>query len=194
MKRSTPLKRTSALKSDPAKTRAFIERGRGGFPRSRAATPPSDFRDNAGRLIPTQPKRAARKRRKPLRGPTDRERSEAWAKGKRPCAVCGAAAHRSHGHHIVTQQKLRQVAAARSVASELDGWASAPVIDFERIRWDRRNRLWLCERHHAAHHSRAKPITWGVLQEHAPKVFQFAAELGLTPWLERTYPRNEARP
>lgn len=39
MKRGGPLKRTSALTSDSAKRQAFIERGRGGFPLSRAAAP-----------------------------------------------------------------------------------------------------------------------------------------------------------
>ncbi len=115
------------------------------------------------------------KRAAALHGPTDREKSEAWATGKRPCAVCGAAAEHSKGHHIVTQQRLR------AVAKQLD-------LDVERIRWDRRNRLWLCPRHHDAHHSRMKPIGRTVLRQHAPKVFQFARELGLLPWLERTYP------
>ncbi len=115
-------------------------------------------------------------RRKPLRGPTDRERSEAFATGKKPCVICNAAAIHSKAHHIITQQELRKVALRLG-------------RDLESIRWDRRNRLWLCERHHTAHHSRMKPITWAVLEQHAPKVFQFARELGLTPWLERTYPR-----
>ncbi len=119
-------------------------------------------------------------------GPSERERSAAWARGKKPCAVCGGAV--TYGHHIITQQKLRQVVAARTMAAALDPYATAPVPRLDRVRWDARNRLWLCERHHLAHHARTKPVAWSVLQEHAPKVFQFAAELNLIPWLERTYP------
>lgn len=124
-----------------------------------------------------QGKSLARKARKQI----DRQASEAWARGakSKPCAVCGAAG--VHAHHVITQQKLRQVAAQNG-------------LDFERLRWDKRNRLPLCPRHHAAHHARTHPIPWVVLEQHCPKVFQLARELGLLWWLEQTYPqaRSEA--
>ena len=69
------------------------------------------------------------------------------------------------------------------------GGTNAPVPKLERILWDQRNRLWLCERHHRAHHARTHPIARHILEQHAPKVFQFAVELGLLPWLERMYPK-----
>lgn len=105
----------------------------------------------------------------------ERQASAAWARGVRtkPCAVCGALG--SQGHHIITQQQLRQV-------------AKTLQVDFERLRWDTRNRLPLCPRHHAAHHARTHPVPWSVLEDAAPKVVQFARELGLVYWLERTYP------
>jgi hypothetical protein len=137
-------------------------------------------------------KRAELKRRKPLeRGPgpkrsrkplkvrhrrvIDRQASEAWARSvqAKRCAVCGAAG--VQGHHIVYQQHLRRV--ARKLG-----------VDVDRLLWDKRNALPLCERHHTAHHNASYRITADVLRRHAPKVFQFAREVGLLPWLERTYP------
>lgn len=126
-------------------------------------------------------KRTSLKRRTPLkqqrqaRARIDRQAAEAWAKGARskPCVICGS--RQVQGHHIITQQKLREVAIATG-------------RDFERLRWDARNRLSLCSRHHAAHHNRSHPIPWQVMHAHAPKAVQFARELGLVWWLERTYP------
>jgi hypothetical protein len=92
--------------------------------------------------------------------------------------MCGAKAG-VQGHHVITQQQLR------IAASELNK-------DFERLRWDTRNRLPLCARHHAAHHSAFHRIPRDVLEKACPKVFQFARELGLEWWLERTYGDQEA--
>lgn len=111
-------------------------------------------------------------------GPSERERAAAWATGKKPCAVCRADAACSKAHHIITRQRLRRKAREMGV-------------DPERLLWDTRNRLWLCDRHHAAHHARSKPIGWTVLEQHAPKAFQFAEEVESTLWLERTYPKSD---
>lgn len=128
------------------------------------------------------------KARAPVKRSIDRMASEAWAKGVRgkPCAVCGAK-QRVSGHHIVTQQLLRRI------AQQTD-------LDFERVRWDARNRLPLCERHHEAHHSRARPVAlWRVLLA-APKLMQFVRELDraldgepVAAFIDRTY-RNEPGP
>jgi hypothetical protein len=120
---------------------------------------------------PTSLKRA----RRPPRSPSEIEAAAAWAKGvkAKPCALCGAKG--VDAHHIITKQKLREVAAA-------DG------LDVQSLLWDHRNRLALCRRHHEAHHSRMHPVPWTVLEQHAPKVFQFAREIGVLPWLERNYP------
>ena len=79
MKRGGPLKRTTALTSDPVKRAAFIERGRGGLTRTRKPL---------GRAAPT-----------PLlpgeRGWTQR----VFALYGRRCVVCGRKA--VHAHHAV---------------------------------------------------------------------------------------------
>jgi hypothetical protein len=100
---------------------------------------------------------------------------EAWARRARSktCAVCGAASPR--GHHIITQQQLRLTATEHG-------------LDFARLRWDTRNLLPLCDRHHAAHHNRTHPVPRSLLVSGCPKVFQFARELGLVWWVERVYP------
>lgn len=122
--------------------------------------------------------------RRPLttkhRAVIDRQASEAWAKGVRskPCVRCGA--WHAQGHHILSQQALRRR------AKELG-------IDAQSILWDERNRLALCPRCHAAHHLYAKRITRAMLEQHAPKVAQFARELGLDWLLDRDYPPTTER-
>lgn len=103
------------------------------------------------------------------------ERAKAWAthaRGKR-CVVCGAA--RPRGHHIVTQQKIRELA-----KGDEELW--------QRWRWDTRNQLALCDRHHMAHHNRHRPVTWQEMLAYQPKALQFARELKVEWWLEATYP------
>jgi 5-methylcytosine-specific restriction endonuclease McrA len=109
-----------------------------------------------------------------VKGTIDREASEAWARHarKKRCVVCGAKG--AKGHHIITQQQLR------IAATELDR-------DYESLRWDLRNLLPLCERHHTAHHSRAHVLDLLIVLEHAPKVAQFARELDLFWYLQREY-------
>lgn len=110
--------------------------------------------------------------------PMNRQAASAWAhraRGKR-CVICGAA--RPRGHHIVYQQILRREHPDR----------------YEDIRWDYRNLLPLCDRHHAMHHSRAKAIPLSIVLVAQPKVVQFARELDLVWWLSRTYPKREWPP
>jgi hypothetical protein len=82
-----------------------------------------------------------------------------------------------HGHHIITQQQMRKQCAMLE-------------LDFERYRWDKRNLLPLCERHHARHHSKIWPISIALVFAHAPKVLQVARELECEWWLSREYPVN----
>lgn len=97
----------------------------------------------------------------------------------KPCAVCGR--RPSFGHHVIDQEELRKLARSRG-------------LDVDRLLWDERNRLPVCEGCHHAHHRwllRSSPtgrIPRAVLRRHCPDVFAFAASLGLEWWLEREYP------
>jgi hypothetical protein len=92
------------------------------------------------------------------------------------CTVCGAQG--CDPHHIVTETRCRER------ARELG-------LDETRVAWDLRNRLWVCRRHHSAHHNASKRLTWELLERKAPKVFQFVRELDLEPWLKRRYPKSQ---
>jgi hypothetical protein len=131
-------------------------------------------------LRPGKPPRRQAPLRRRFRRQIDRQASEAWARGIRAktCAVCGKRCGTVQGHHVLYQQWLRQVARERG-------------LEFEQLRWDKRNRLPVGERCHGAHHSARRRITRDVLRRHAPKVFQMARELGLTGRLEATYPEND---
>lgn len=123
---------------------------------------------------------------KPRRELIDRIASEGWAKGARvkPCARCGRKRGPVRGHHIIYQQELKRI------AHDLG-------LSYERLRWDDRNRMPLCDPCHERHHSAMSRIPMAVVREAAPKATQFAAELdrqyedGRSPaiaFLERTYP------
>lgn len=103
-----------------------------------------------------------------------RQRPEAWQRAARRlrCIICGAP--RPRGHHVITQAELRKHV--------------RDPEDYERLRWDRRNLLALCDEHHVAHHSRQRPVSIQELSAHAPGALVFADELGLRWWIERTYP------
>lgn len=124
-------------------------------------------------------KRSPMKRRPGVKHQIDRQASEAWAKAARTktCALCKAKG--VEGHHVITQQQLK------AWAREQDryGWQEL----FERVRWDRRNLLPLCQRHHDAHHNASHRLALRIVREACPKIDQFARELGLGWWLERTY-------
>lgn len=127
------------------------------------------------------------KARAPVRKVIDRAASEAWAKAARTkrCAVCGARI--VHGHHLIYQQQLRRIAVDLG-------------IEYERVRWDRRNLLALCDRHHSAHHSGAHRVVSTIVLAGAPKFGQFVRELdrqyedGREPvaeFVRRTYPQAD---
>lgn len=117
------------------------------------------------------------KRRRKALTLAQRDRATGWHHGiGKTCAVCGNTYNRDcEAHHIVRVQTLRKQAAKLG-------------LDLDRIRWDNRNRLPVCDVCHQRHHSRFRPIPMRVLREHAPKVFQFARELKLGHVLEREYP------
>lgn len=133
-------------------------------------------------------RRTPMKKRPSVNRVIDRQASEAWAWGARskPCAVCGVTAG-VEGHHVVYQQTLRKVA-------QMTG------LEFDRLRWDTRNRLPLCARHHQAHHVGRLRVPLEVVLEHAPKLMQFVRELdrahdGCEPvscFIERTYKQRMA--
>lgn len=117
---------------------------------------------------------APKRRPRPPRSARARAASGAWVVGLGPCAVCGSTRGIA-GHHVVTQQELGHVAAEQG-------------RDLDRLLWDQRNRLALCEGCHAAHHSRARPVPLTILFHRCPGVFDFAEEIDRSWWLERTYP------
>jgi heterodisulfide reductase subunit C len=111
---------------------------------------------------------------------TDSEAARAWVRRARcmRCVICGERGPR--GHHIITQQLLRRTALSKG-------------LDLEAIRWDQRNLLALCDRHHAAHHAKMPAIALSIVLMHQPKVLAFASELGLVWWLSREYPHLSTR-
>lgn len=125
---------------------------------------------------PRKPLKASRR----VKAIIDKQAAEAWAKAARSkrCVLCRA--NFASGHHIISQQQLKANAQANS-------------RDLERIRWDRRNLLPLCQRCHGRHHSRMRPVTLQELRRYAPKVFQFAREIGELAWLQRMYPKVNER-
>jgi hypothetical protein len=54
---------------------------------------------------------------------------------------------------------------------------------------DKRNRLALCRDHHEAHENRSRPVPRRLLPA---SVFEFAAELDLTWYLDRHYAEEQA--
>lgn len=113
--------------------------------------------------------------RRARRDPVTVLAASSWKAGVATAACVMCAARPVHGHHIVTQQEIRK-AAARTGG------------DVDELLWDQRNRLALCADCHASHHARSHPIPFNVLLTHAPASLEFASELGLDWWIERTYP------
>ncbi len=89
--RRTSLKRTAALNADPAKVAAFIQRGRGGFPRSREAP----LRRVV--ILGDKANRPAR-----AKVPSD-ARHEALARTHGVCVTCPARAVQVH--HVLPRSK-----------------------------------------------------------------------------------------
>lgn len=121
-------------------------------------------RSTAGRRPPSRPARSDQAK----------AGSAAWKVGLGPCAMCGST-HGVQGHHAITRQELRHVAAEQG-------------LDADTLLWDLRNRLALCEDCHASHHARSHPVPLTVLFNYCPDVFDLADEIDRSWWLERTYP------
>jgi len=119
------------------------------------------------------PKRGRRRPRQKL----DVEAAAVWGANNlgEPCAVCGGGCGPVQGHHALSQQWLRNVARTRG-------------LDYEGLRWDLRNRLWVGRDCHSRHHLAVLRIPRSVL---APEVFEMAEELGLLVRLENTYPEGD---
>jgi hypothetical protein len=121
-------------------------------------------------------------------GATDSELAGAWIASVAPsgarCAVCGAR-RQIQGHHVLSQQVLRHLAQENGLN----------LAERERLRWDPRNGLAVCQRHHDHHTLAVRRIPRSALPA---SVFEFADELdgryyggGRAPMrsrLDREYP------
>lgn len=100
----------------------------------------------------------------------EREQRDAWASNLGPCMICPAegaeCAGPVQGHHAIDKRALKR-------------------RGLHRYLWDLRNRVPVCEWRHEQHTTRVKPIPRGLLPA---SVFEFAAELGLSWWVDRFYP------
>lgn len=92
-----------------------------------------------------------------------------WRRDLGPCVVCpfegGECAGSVQGHHVVSREALRK----------------RGLLAYE---MDLRNRLSVCERRHSQHTNKFKAIPREVLPA---SVFEFAAELGFSYYLDRHY-------
>lgn len=185
MKRGQPLKRKTALKSDPAAVREFVQRGRGALKRS--ATAPSDFRDNDGHPITIRPApqpRPALSDTLRARATLKRKRKIAHYRGSRAkwnkrtrtsvCAMCGSPIGIT-GHHVIALEVLKR----EGVDATL--W------------YDVRNHLPLCwepspERCHQRHELHVRRVPRDVVLAGAPHALVFANEVGLLHIFDREYP------
>lgn len=120
------MKRNKPLRADPAKVRAFVQRGRGGLERS-------GFRRSAAKAL------AAKREVRALEGPLDPAewRRQVFEASGRRCVVTGtrardAADDRFHAHHPVSQDALRR----RGLYGRL---------------WDPRNGVLVAEEIHMGH-------------------------------------------
>lgn len=80
-------------------------------------------------------------------------------------------------HHCVRDQVLERLAGPRRF-----GW------DYQAVRWDVRNRLWVCRECHATHTDHAPLIPIWKLPM---RVFEFARELQIEWVLEREYAHEQ---
>lgn len=166
------MERKKPLRADPAKVRAFLQRGRGALKRTDSLTR-SGF--------------SAKRKVAPIEGPlTPAEwRRQVFAASGGRCTVTGARARdaddrRFHAHHVLAADSLRK----RRLFAYV---------------WDARNGLWIAELPHMAHeHSGGEHR---IAREHLPaSAWLFAAELDAlagTEWatakLEREYPASGSR-
>lgn len=84
------------------------------------------------------------------------------------------------GHHVVTQQKLRQVAKDRGLSFDEEN----------ALVWDVRNGVPASARRHDRHHSYHERVTREELARHFPEVLEFVAEYELGAWFDRFYPEE----
>ena len=110
--------------------------------------------------------------RRPRRKPAGAIMADLWRDGLGPCAMRGTTACSGplQGHHVIEKRALRR----RGLDEHL---------------WDKRNRMSLCDHHHAQHTVAHKRIPYDLVPASA---LEFADELGLTYLIERYYPREEA--
>lgn len=92
-----------------------------------------------------------------------------WYAGEAACEICpqegGVCDGPVQRHHAIDRQALRH-------------------YEFVEHMWDLRLRVDVCERRHAAHTTRRKPIPLALLPQ---SVFEAANEIRMEWWLERTY-------
>lgn len=95
-----------------------------------------------------------------------------WRDGMGACALVGTTVCSGplQGHHVVERRALKR----RGLEEHL---------------WDKRNRMSLCERHHARHTTAVERIPYSAVPAEA---HEFAAELGLTYLIDRYYKKEEA--
>jgi hypothetical protein len=131
-----------------------------------------------GRNGPTLCARCARNERPPAAA-FDVASARAWREAARAgiCVMCGSR-QGLHGHHVIRQQLLRGLARRRE-------------LDYEELRWDRRNLLVVCERDHADHHGALKRIPRSKLPAAA---IEFARKHGLEAVIEREYSLDDGEP
>ena len=126
-----------------------------------------------------------RKSKKRQRSALEKRLMDRWWRGARAasCAACGRSTHYGkgiiiEGHHIVRQALIEAKA-------KEEGWSEEKFI---RRLWDVRNRLPLDKECHDGHHRKLKKkLSWSLVLKKAPKVEQFAREVGLTREARRVY-------
>lgn len=108
-----------------------------------------------------------RRRRKPV----EVIQADIWRAGihRCRCVVCGTSRDLD-GHHAIPKRVLKR-------------------FGFRDHLLDIRNRVPVCRDDHESHENRSQPIPRELLPD---SVFEFAAELGLTWYLERHYPAAAA--
>lgn len=113
-------------------------------------------------------KRTVTLKRRPRAKGADPIERELWRENLGRCVLYGVTAceGKVRGHHIIEKRTLRREGLTEYV-------------------WDRRNRLGLCDRHHARHHSGLERVPWRFLSDAA---FDFAEEVGLGYLIDRYYP------
>jgi hypothetical protein len=105
----------------------------------------------------------------------------AWSAEPGSCAVCGSGV-RVQGHHVAEKQWIKTVARLLMYS----------VVERLRALWDTRNRLWICERCHMAHHGfvEGRRIRREVVLAACPELLAFLDEHGLWFRFDRAYPEQ----